>query len=214
MRSSRTGPQEDPKAALRGMLNGLPAKFNLPRSQFFRAAGRETASGIIFVPRVNGRTQDLLGTQSVVRSATGADVTIYSGTPPKGVDWKRLRLALKRENAAKFKANKVPLLVATKAFGMGIDKPNIRFTIHHGMPQSLENFYQEAGRAGRDERPALCAVVFSEYDPARSDELLDPGLDLETLRHRFELVNKDRLTGDDVTRSLWFHLRWFPGYGN
>ena len=203
----RTGPQKDPKAALRGMLNRLPDEFNLPRAQFFRAAGRETASGIVFVRTING-PHGLLETQRVVRSATGADVTIYSGTPPKGVDWKDYE-ALKRENAAKFKDNKVPLLVATKAFGMGIDKPNIRFTIHHGMPQSLENFYQEAGRAGRDEHPALCAVVFSEYDPDRSDELLDPGLDLETLQHRFEQVNKDRLTSDDVILSLWFHLKGF-----
>lgn len=205
-----TSPQEDPSAKLRGILNSLPVRFRLPRAQFFRAAGRNTASGIVFVPKVNGRSHGLINTQALVRDAAGAGVTIYSGTPPGGFDEKGYD-AEKRRNAEAFKANRVPLLVATKAFGMGIDKPNIRFTIHYGMPQSLEAFYQEAGRAGRDEQRSLCAVVFSEYDPARSDELLDPDLDLETLRQRFNRLNADRRTGDDVRQSLWFHLEAFTG---
>ena len=205
----RTSPQEDPSAALRGALNSLPLWFRLPRAQFFRAAGRNTASGIVFVPTVNGRSHGLINTQALVRDTAEADVTIYSGRPPRGAD--RGYDAEKRRNAEAFKANRVPLLVATNAFGMGIDKPNIRFTIHYGMPQSLEAFYQEAGRAGRDEQRSRCAVVFSEYDPVRSDELLDPDLDLETLRRRYSSINEDWPTSDDVRQSLWFHLEAFGG---
>lgn len=51
-----------------------------------------------------------------------------------------------------FEENKLPLLVATKAFGMGIDKPNIRYTIHYGISGSLDSLYHEAGRAGRDRK--------------------------------------------------------------
>ena len=207
---SRTAPPEDPKARLRGILNSLPGKFGYPRAEFFRRAGAETASGVVFVPTVNARDYGLLDAKATVGNATGTDVTIYSGGPPRGIDrrqWDRE----KRGNARAFKQNDVPVLVATKAFGMGIDKPNIRYTVHLGMPSSLESFYQEAGRAGRDRKPARCLVLFSEYDPKRSDDLLDPGIDLETLQARFEAADQNRQSGDDVTRALWFHLQAFTG---
>lgn len=206
----RTSPSEDVTAALRGVLNKLPAKFGLPRTEFFHPSGRSTASGIVFVPTVNGRVHGVDDARAAARTATGAQVTVYSGLPPRSKD-KATWDAVKRENARQFKRNRAPVLVATKAFGMGIDKPNIRWTVHFGMPSSLEGFYQEAGRAGRDRQSARCVMVFSEYDANRSDELLDPDLDLETVRERFNQANDQRKTGDDVTLSLWFHLQSFSG---
>ena len=210
----RTSPTVDPQAALRGVLNALPGKFGLPRTEFYRQSGSDTASGIVFVPTVKARTYGLTDARSVARQATGSEVTIYSGGSPRhgnSPDHRRQWDDEKRANAAAFKANRVPVLVATKAFGMGIDKPNIRYTVHFGMPMSLESFYQEAGRAGRDRRPALSTVIFSEYDEVRSDKLLNLDLDLDTLHERFEEVDRDRHTGDDVTRALWFHLQAFGG---
>lgn len=61
-----------------------------------------------------------------------------------------------------FIGNKLNLLVATKAFGMGIDKPNVRFTFHMNYPSSIESFVQEAGRAGRDKKPATCFILFND----------------------------------------------------
>lgn len=66
-----------------------------------------------------------------------------------------------------FRDNKVPLMIATKAFGMGIDKPNVRFTINMNFSSSLESYVQEAGRAGRDQRMALSVIMLSQYRIAR-----------------------------------------------
>ena len=206
----RTNPPEDPNAKLRGVLNEIPLFFGLPLTEFYRCAGPNTASGIVFVPTVNARDYGLKDVRGSVQSVTNAQVTMYSGKPPKGFDrtgWD----AAKRENARNFKQNNVPILVATKAFGMGIDKPNIRYTVHFGMPSSLESFYQEAGRAGRDRKLARCVVVFSEYDAERSDRLLDPDLELAALHERHNTADKNARTRDDITRALFFHLQNFSG---
>jgi len=146
-----------------GVLNSLPAQFGVPHAEFFRPRGEDSFCGIVFCQTVNGSGRSLADLAPRIERTLGIPVGRYAGSPPKNrnsMTWDRD----KRDDARAFKRNELTLMVATKAYGMGIDKPNVRYVIHVGIPGSIEGYYQEAGRAGRDRNPALCTIVHDPED--------------------------------------------------
>jgi len=201
-------PSVEKNARLIGYLGQmLPGYFNVPNATFFQARGNNTFSGLVFCPHVNG-SHGVVEQADKIRTSLGIVADYYSGGPPRNVDRNEWN-DRKKATAIAFKQNKTPLLVCTKAFGMGIDKPNIRFTIHFGIPPSIESFYQEAGRAGRDRRRAHCCILVSSDNDTRTRTLLDPNTTPEEIRTILESVSWDE--NDDVTRALYFQNKGFPG---
>lgn len=126
----------------------------------------------------------------IIYCATRKNVDVlYEELFKLGIPVTRYHAGMNNEERKKsqddFIYDRAPVIVATNAFGMGIDKSNVRFVIHYNMPQSMENYYQEAGRAGRDGGNARCILLFSAQDIMIGKFLLDKkefeGTDIEDI---------------------------------
>ena len=202
----------------------LPQKWNMTPEEFDELNGEMTKGGLVFCPHVNGR----LGIAQIAK--TLGHKNYYGGKVPRNFysDWnpshqsedrppsesslRELWKKHKRKLQQRFFQNKLREMVATKSFGMGIDKRNIRYTIHYVMPASVEQFYQEAGRAGRDRKKAHCTII---YIDAGTDKAITEILDEP--EHSKATVNLDAMqkkgSQADILIPLYFLLNSFSGRG-
>ena len=145
---------------------------------FLKQAQADKQHGIIYT----STRKDAEEVAAFAREVCKVDARHYHGT---------LDAPTRARTQDAFLAGDVPLIVATNAFGMGIDRPDVRFVIHYAMPGSLEGYYQEAGRAGRDGLPARSILLFAGRDAGTHEFFIENDTPSESeLRQVWEYVKK------------------------
>lgn len=182
------------------------------RWDIFTPKENESHCGIIFTPHVNG-DRGCFDLSNRLSADFGTKVGYYSGSIPKALKFSDNTFSEEQFNIYKqeiqdgYKHNEFTLLAATKAFGMGVNKGNIYYTIHYGIPASMESLYQEAGRAGRDksqfvDEQAECYVLLTpETNQNVLNNIWDPTASLEELKSISETTRRD---GDINTNLFMF----------
>ena len=189
---------EEAKKAFNGKDIRLP-NFN-PKT-FYQQKGRESNAGLVFCPHRNW----YFGVMDNAAKLSNQFENIQIGTF-LGSDGVKDRDNENEKNQSAFVKHDLDLLVATKAFGMGIDKPNIRYVVHFNYPSSIESYYQEAGRSGRDRKLALGLILFNKQEVTtleKTEAVSEDGEITEIIEQRTTSIDKDILQS--------FHRNNFKG---
>ena len=181
----------------------LPQQWQLDSPKFLKWREREpTDCGLVFCPHVN----EGLGVVEVAKEL--GHTNYYAGESPR--EFKGNWIRYKQEKQSQFTMSEILELVTTKSFGMGIDKENIRYTIHVVMPASIEQFYQEAGRAGRNQiaNYAICTVIYSHSEWEKAQAILR---DTDHTEAMSKLRSVPWYKQGDVFVQLYFLLNSYKG---
>ncbi len=140
-----------------------------------RITAREKGTGIIYV-RSRRRTEEIA---SLLKNYNISADYYHAG----------IKHSLKEKKQNLWKNDKIRVIVATNAFGMGIDKPDVRFVLHLDLPESLEAYYQEAGRGGRDGKPAKAIILYNQQDIERLRKSVETSFPpIKTIRRIYSAV--------------------------
>ena len=183
------------------LIKKLPHNLAMDSAnELFNQRGRKTSSGIIFTQKI---IQQRMISESFEEKKEYEEIKKVTGQNELALHY-HANLSTKKINAEQFKRNLTPLLISTKAYGMGIDKPNVRYTVHFGLPGSIESFYQEAGRAGRDRETSFCGLIYCQSKEKNAENLLDRQKKIADLRkENSKIAMNDR---GDLENQLYFHL--------
>lgn len=189
---------EEAKKVFNGKDIRLP---NFNPSTFYQQQGRESNAGLVFCPHRNWYFGVMNNASNITDHFDHLKIGTFLGS-----DGVKERDNENDKSQSAFVNHDLDLLVATKAFGMGIDKPNIRYVLHFNYPSSIESYYQEAGRGGRDRKLALGLILFNKQEVTTSEKteaVSEDGEITEVIEERTASIDKDIL--------LSFHRNNFKG---
>lgn len=189
---------------LKNLLNRINDELRKTNSDSF-------PSGIVFTNFVKPADVGVLNLKSELETIVDVPIDIYCGTPYKKTDYKQWELE-KTLAQERFKKDISKIMVCTHSFGMGIDKPNIRFTINAMLPRSLEEFYQQAGRAGRDGGKSICGIIFTDEQSEFSDKILaTEDIDYYQFINQYNNLDVKHWKQGDALRNTFFIMNTFIG---
>jgi ATP-dependent DNA helicase RecQ len=191
------------------------ASFNRPNLTYRIIAKNKPAAQTLEFLRGSKRDSGIIYCQS----RNGAE-RLASHLDEKGIRARPYHAGLtpqqRNENQELFLRDEVRVICATIAFGMGINKPNVRFVIHYDLPKSIEGYYQETGRAGRDGLPAECILLFSAGDTVKQSRFIDekPPEEQEIAREQLrQIVHYAETSGCRRMELLRYFGETFEGVG-
>ncbi len=202
---------------IKKLLDLIPQKLNLTDFYNKNEKGIYPHSGIIFCPTKSDKLGNgvlalrdgyWIGGEFIegIGESFFLDIATFFSSQDDNLSSNDLvdnEAKLSFENQGKFIQNEINLMLATKAFGMGIDKPNIRYTIHYSLPSSVESFYQEAGRAGRDRLPALSSILY-----CAEDELTN----LDFLKNAFKGIEREKALLTELLEEVEYEDKFYLNY--